>query len=60
MDYLMVVTAAGKSHLVLSDNRSRMQIVRRDKIVTTTGTQSPHPQHKRQHFFLSLAGPPAR
>lgn len=60
MDYLMVVTAAGKSLLVLSDSRDRKQIVRRDKVVTTTGTQPLHPQQKRQHFFLSLASPPAR
>jgi hypothetical protein len=60
MDYLMVVTAAGKSLVISSDSRGRKQIVRRDKIVTTTGTQTPHPRFKRQHLFLTLAGPPVR
>jgi hypothetical protein len=60
MDYLMVVTAAGKSYLVLSDSCGRIQIVRRERIATTTGTQSPHPQQKRQHLFLSMAGPHAK
>jgi hypothetical protein len=57
MDYLTVVTAAGKSYFVSCDSRSRSQIVRREKIVTTTGHQTMHPQPKRQHLFLSLAGP---
>ena len=60
MDYLMVVTAAGKSLFVSSDSRGRKQIVRREKIVTTTGTLTPHPHPKRQHLFLTLAGPPVR
>jgi hypothetical protein len=60
MDYIMIVTVSGKSYVVLSDSRSRRQIVRRDKIVTTTGTQSSYPQPKRQHLFLSLAGPPPK
>jgi hypothetical protein len=60
MDYLMVVTVAGKSFSVLSDSRGRRQIVRREKIVTSTGTESPYPHPKRQHLFLSLAGPPVR
>jgi hypothetical protein len=58
MDHLMVVTVAGKLFLVLSDSRGRQRIVSREKIVTATGTESPHPQPKRQHLFLSLAGPP--
>jgi hypothetical protein len=60
MDYLTVVTAAGKSFFILNDNRGRRQIVRREKIVTYTGSQSPVSQHKRQQFFLSLAGPPPK
>ena len=56
MDYLMVVTAAGKAHFVSNDSRRGKQIVKSDKIVTATGTQFPH-QHKRQQLFLSLAGP---
>jgi hypothetical protein len=60
MDYLMVVTAAGMSHLVLSDSRSRKLIVSRDRIVTSTGTQSPYPQPKHQHLFLSMASPPVK
>ena len=60
MDYLMVVTAAGKSHVVLSDSRGRKLIVSRERIVSSTGTESPHPQPKRQHLFLSMASPPAK
>ena len=60
MDYLMVVTAAGKSHWILSDGRSGKLIVSRERIVTSTGTETPHPQPKRQHLFLSLAGPHAK
>jgi hypothetical protein len=60
MDYLVVVTVAGKLFSVSSDSRGRKQIVSREKIVTTTGTQSPYPQPKRQHLFLSLAGPRAK
>jgi hypothetical protein len=60
MDYFMVVTAAGKSLVVSSDRRGRMQIVKRDRIVTTTATYIPHPQPKRQHLYLTLAGPPVR
>ncbi len=60
MDYLISVTAAGKSFLVISDSHGRQQIVRREKIATTTGTQAPHPQQKRQHLFLTLAAPSAK
>jgi hypothetical protein len=60
MDYLMIVTAARKSLFIVSDSRNRLQIVRREKILTTTGTQSPHPQPKRQHLYLTLAGPPVK
>jgi len=57
MDYLMVVTAAGKSLVVRYGNPNKTQIVRRDKITTTTGTQAPYPKARRQHFYLTLAGP---
>lgn len=57
MDYLTVVTAAGKSLIVSRDGLRKLQIVRRVKISTTTGTQSPHPRPRRQQLFLSLAGP---
>ncbi len=57
MDYLIVVTAAGKSHFVSNDSRNRKQIVRSEKIVTTTGMQSPHTRHRRQQLFLTLASP---
>jgi hypothetical protein len=60
MDHLMIVTVAGKSLCVTIDNRGRRLIVRRDKVVTTTGTQSPYPLPRRQHLFLTLAGPPVR
>jgi hypothetical protein len=60
MDYFLVVTAAGKSHFVSNDVRSRKQIVRSEKVVTSTGMQSPHTRHKRQQLFLTLAGPLAK
>jgi DNA-binding IclR family transcriptional regulator len=60
MDYLMIVTAAGKSLLVLHDSRGRKHIVRHEPVTTRTGTHSPHLQHKRQHLFLSMAGPPLK
>lgn len=60
MDDLTIVTAAGKTHFVLCDSRNQKRIVRRQKVVTTTGSQVPHCQHKRQQFFLTLAGTPAR
>jgi hypothetical protein len=60
MDHLLIVTAAKKAHYVVRDSRGRMQIVRRERIVTSTGTQLPHPQQKRQQLYLSLAGPPVR
>ncbi len=58
MDYVMAVTAAGKSFMVLSDSRGGRLIVWREKIVTSTGTTSAYPKPKRQHLFLSLASPP--
>lgn len=52
----MTMTVAGKSFYVLSDEQGRSRkIVRREKIVTTTGTSSAHPQNKRQHLYLTLA-----
>ena len=56
MDYSMVVTAAGKSLFVEGDIR-RKRIVRSEKVTTTTGTQTPYPKARRQHFYLSLAVP---
>lgn len=55
MDYLTVVTAAGKSHFVSDDNRGRKRIVRSEKIVTSTGAQWPNARYKRQQLFLTLA-----
>ncbi len=56
MDYVMTMTVAGKSFYVLSDGQGRRRIVRWEKILTTTGTTTPHPQSKRQHLYLTLAG----
>lgn len=56
MDYVMTMTVAGKSFYVSSDGRNRKQIVRREKILTTTGSQAPQTQSKRQHLYLTLAG----
>lgn len=56
MDHVTTMTVAGKSFYVSSDGRGRRQIVRREKILTTTGTQTPNPQSKRQHLYLTLAG----
>jgi len=60
MVYLTVVTAAGKSLFLSSDDRYRVQIVRREKVVTTTGMQNSHARHKRQQLYLSLAVPPLK
>jgi hypothetical protein len=57
MDYVMAVTAAGQCYVVLIDSRSRRWIVRREKVVTYTGTATAYPHSQRQHLFLSLAGP---
>jgi hypothetical protein len=59
MDYLMVVTAAGKSYFVSSDSRSGKQIVRSERIVTSTGVQRAHP-YKRQQLYLTFAAPIAK
>jgi hypothetical protein len=49
------MTVAGKSFHVLSDGRNRKQIVRREKIITSTGAQMQDSQNKRQQLFLTLA-----
>lgn len=56
MDYVMTMTVAGKSFYVSSDGQGRRQIVRKEKILTTTGSQVPQTQSKRQHLYLTLAG----
>jgi hypothetical protein len=56
MDYVTTMTVAGKSFCFLSDGQGRKKIVKREKIVTTTGSQTPQSQSKRQHFYLTLAG----
>jgi hypothetical protein len=60
MDHLLIVTAARKAHFVVRDSRGKLQIVRRERLFTSTGTQPSHPQHKRQQLYLSLAAPPVR
>ena len=60
MDYVMSMTVAGKSFYVLRDGQTGKQIVRREKIATTTGAQFPHPQDRCQQLFLTLALPLAR
>ena len=60
MDYVMTMTVAGKSFYVLSDNCNRQRIVRREKIVTTTGAQMLQPQSKCRQLYLTLAAPHAR
>jgi hypothetical protein len=60
MDYITTMTVAGKSFYVLSDSRNRKQIVRREKIVTTTGAQTPHYQNRCQQLYLTLANPLGR
>jgi hypothetical protein len=57
MDYLMVVTVAGKAHFVSSDAGNKQQIVRRENVLTATGSQSPGCRQKRQQLFLTLASP---
>lgn len=56
MDHLTVVTAAGKVCFVSSDS-SKVQVVRRELLVTSTGSQSPDSRKQRQQFFLTLASP---
>jgi len=56
MDHVTTMTVAGKSFYVLSDGQSRKRIVRREKILTTTGSQTPHAQNQRQQLYLTLAG----
>ncbi|MFO1475262.1 MAG: hypothetical protein U1F98_01260 [Verrucomicrobiota bacterium] len=56
----MAVTAAGKCHFVVCGGQNGNRVVRRERITTSTGTQSLHPQQKRQHLFLTLAAPPAK
>jgi hypothetical protein len=55
MDHVTTMTVAGKSFYVLSDGRNRKQIVKREKITTSTGAQTPDSQNKRQQLFLTLA-----
>jgi len=57
MDYVMTMTVAGKSFYVLSDGQTGRQIVRREKIVTSTGAQCANSQDRRQQLFLTLAAP---
>jgi hypothetical protein len=60
MDYVMTMTVAGKSFYVSNDGSKRKQIVRREKIVTTTGAQMPKSQNRRQQLYLTLAAPLAK
>ena len=57
MDYVMTMTVAGKSFYVSCDGSKRKQIVRREKIVTTTGAQMPQSYNRRQQLYLTLAAP---
>lgn len=57
MDHVMTMTVAGRSFYVLSDGCSRKQIVRREKIVTTTGAQMAQSQNRCQQLYLTLAAP---
>jgi hypothetical protein len=59
MDYLTVVIVSGKALYINDDNRSRKQVVRRERVVTSTGAQS-QACRKRQHLFLTLAGASAK
>lgn len=50
------MTVAGKSFRIVKEGLSRQKIVRRENIVTHTGSQAPQPQSRRQHLYLALAG----
>ena len=52
----MTMTVAGKSFYVSSGGQSRKKIVRREKVLTTTGSQTAQTQNQRQHLYLTLAG----
>ena len=56
MDHVMTMTVAGKSFYVSSGGQSRKKIVRREKVLTTTGSQTAQTQNQRQHLYLTLAG----
>jgi hypothetical protein len=57
MDYLTIVITAGKVNFVSPDIQKSPQIVRRERIVTFTGSQSPECRQKCQQLFLTLASP---
>ena len=56
MDHLMIVTAAGKSLVVSSDERGN-QIVGCKKLVTRTGVQQPATKPKRLQLYFTHATP---
>ncbi|MFO1487413.1 MAG: hypothetical protein U1F65_02950 [Verrucomicrobiota bacterium] len=56
MDHVTTMTVAGKSFRIVKEGLSRQKIVRRENIVTHTGSQAPQPQSRRQHLYLALAG----
>ncbi len=59
MDYLMIVIAAGKAYFVSHDTRSNQRIVRRETLVTATGTDSSLTErpHARSQLYFTLASP---
>jgi len=56
MDYLTVVTVAGKSFFLAGGDRQRLKVVRAEKIVSRTGVETTCGPHKRQRLYLTLAG----
>lgn len=60
MDYVTVVIAAGKLNFVSADSRSRKQIVRREILVTTTGSQTSDGRQNHPQLFFTLACLPSK
>jgi len=58
MDYLTVVTVARISIYVARDRRNGKTVVRREPLVTRTGTQPPLQPGRPQPLFLTFSSPP--
>lgn len=57
MDYLMIVTASGKAYFVSHGTREKQRIVRREAIVTSTGSHSVEGKQSRSQLFFTLVSP---
>jgi|GEM_PF-2441705 len=60
MDYLTVVTVARISIYVARSRHSGKPVVRREPVVTRTGTQPPPQRGRAQPLFLTFSSPPLK